>query len=87
MRCTYLSRSQDLPPPLANLRLTSRLLCTRRGWVQTVMLEVRASNHGAQQLYEQLGFEEVGLRRKYYPNGEDAILMDLYLNLYIGEDA
>ena len=41
------------------------------------MLEVRASNFGAQQLYEQLGFKKVGLRRRYYANGEDAILMNL----------
>lgn len=44
------------------------------------MLEVRASNHGAQQLYEQLGFARVGLRRRYYSNGEDAILMTLVLD-------
>lgn len=41
-------------------------------------LELRASNHGAYHLYEQLGFNEVGRRKNYYPavNGqEDAILM------------
>jgi ribosomal-protein-alanine N-acetyltransferase len=45
-----------------------------------VTLEVRASNRAAQQLYAKLGFIEVGLRRAYYQdNGEDALLMTLFL--------
>jgi len=40
-----------------------------------VMLEVRASNEPAQSLYRAFGFVEDGLRRGYYVNGEDAILM------------
>jgi ribosomal-protein-alanine N-acetyltransferase len=39
-------------------------------------LEVRASNQAAIGLYRQLGFTESGRRRKYYENGEDALLMD-----------
>ncbi|UJF36239.1 ribosomal protein S18-alanine N-acetyltransferase [Paenibacillus hexagrammi] len=39
-------------------------------------LEVRASNHIAQNLYEKLGFRSVGVRRGYYTdNREDAIIM------------
>jgi ribosomal-protein-alanine acetyltransferase len=41
-------------------------------------LEVRASNTNARALYASLGYDEVGLRVGYYPNGrsrEDAILM------------
>jgi len=39
-------------------------------------LEVRVSNHGAQALYERLGFYSVALRRGYYTdNGEDALVM------------
>ena len=39
-------------------------------------LEVRRSNQGAYQLYEQLGFKGAGIRRRYYAdNGEDAIVM------------
>jgi len=38
-----------------------------------VHLEVRAENRAAQALYEQLGFESVGLRRHYYSDGADAI--------------
>lgn len=38
-------------------------------------LEVRKSNIAAQRLYQSLGFEYVGMRKKYYEdNGEDAFL-------------
>jgi ribosomal-protein-alanine N-acetyltransferase len=50
--------------------------------VFTLWLEVRASNQGAIALYEDLGFNEVTIRRNYYPaaNGrEDAIVMALPL--------
>jgi ribosomal-protein-alanine N-acetyltransferase len=41
-----------------------------------VTLEVRESNHGAQQLYAKYGFEPSGLRRAYYTdNREDALIM------------
>jgi ribosomal-protein-alanine N-acetyltransferase len=53
--------------------------CRRRG-ASLVTLEVRVSNKSAQQLYTNLGFVEVGLRRAYYQdNGEDALLMTLFL--------
>lgn len=39
-------------------------------------LEVRVSNHAAQNLYLKYGFEKVGRRRRYYQdNGEDAWIM------------
>jgi ribosomal-protein-alanine N-acetyltransferase len=38
-------------------------------------LEVRVSNTGAQSLYERFGFEPAGVRKKYYENTEDAIVM------------
>lgn len=44
-----------------------------------ITLEVRAGNIAARQLYHKLGFEEVGLRKRYYrDNGEDAILLTLF---------
>ena len=45
-----------------------------------VMLEVRRGNVAARALYEDLGFVVVGERPRYYPHGEDAILMDWYPN-------
>lgn len=47
-----------------------------------VFLEVRESNRPAFSMYHQFGFNEVGIRRNYYPahNGnEDAILLACYL--------
>jgi [ribosomal protein S18]-alanine N-acetyltransferase len=45
-----------------------------------VTLEVRASNHPAQELYRAHGFAAVGLRPRYYAdNGEDAMVMTLDL--------
>ena len=38
-------------------------------------LEVRVSNTAAQALYQRFGFESAGVRRKYYENTEDAIVM------------
>lgn len=38
-------------------------------------LEVRASSHGAQELYRSFGFAPAGVRKRYYDNTEDAIVM------------
>ena len=41
-----------------------------------VTLEVRRSNAVAQGLYESLGFQRLGVRKRYYEdNGEDALIM------------
>lgn len=39
------------------------------------LLEVRPSNISAIRLYEKFGFAKVGMRRHYYRNGEDALIM------------
>lgn len=44
-----------------------------------VLLEVRVSNDVAQVLYQKLGFQEVKRSRKFYDNGEDALIMVLDL--------
>jgi ribosomal-protein-alanine N-acetyltransferase len=43
----------------------------------TVFLEVRASNQRAIEMYQQAGFNEMGLRKNYYPtaNGKEHALM------------
>jgi ribosomal-protein-alanine N-acetyltransferase len=38
-------------------------------------LEVRASNSRAIALYESFGFEPLGTRKRYYPDGEDALIL------------
>ena len=42
---------------------------------EKTFLEVRKTNLSAQSLYRRFGFEEYGVRKNYYPDGEDAILM------------
>ena len=43
---------------------------------ESVLLEVRASNLPAISLYKKLGFEELGIRKKFYEHPvEDAIIM------------
>ncbi len=50
----------------------------REKGARTALLEVRASNRVAHRLYTRLGFNEVGLRKGYYParaGREDAIVL------------
>ena len=49
---------------------------------QTMLLEVRPSNIAAINCYNSAGFNEIGLRRGYYPSRlcrEDAVLLALSL--------
>lgn len=39
----------------------------RRAGAMTALLEVRASNKAAYALYQRLGFDEIGVRKNYYP--------------------
>jgi ribosomal-protein-alanine N-acetyltransferase len=58
--------------------LEEMLVLGRRRDMRRMVLEVRASNAAAINLYRNAGFSDIGLRRDYYPaeNGrEDAILM------------
>jgi ribosomal-protein-alanine N-acetyltransferase len=49
-------------------------------YIKGIMLEVRATNQPALELYRRLGFEETGRRPRYYHDPvEDAILMRLRL--------
>jgi ribosomal-protein-alanine N-acetyltransferase len=63
-------------------KLLENLIETARGRAETVFLEVRPSNTVAIALYENLGFNEIGIRKDYYPaeNGrEDALMLALEL--------
>ena len=42
-------------------------------------LEVRVSNEPAIALYRAFGFEEAGVRKRYYQDGEDALIMWAHL--------
>lgn len=62
--------------------LTHLIDVARSHKTETVFLEVRPSNTGAIALYEKMGFNEIGIRKGYYPaqNGrEDALMLALEL--------
>jgi ribosomal-protein-alanine N-acetyltransferase len=63
-------------------KLLENLIESARGRAETVFLEVRPSNTVAIALYENMGFNEIGIRKGYYPaeNGrEDALMLALEL--------
>ncbi|MFF0307267.1 ribosomal protein S18-alanine N-acetyltransferase [Streptosporangium sp. NPDC004379] len=55
--------------------LTELLAEAGRRGARSVFLEVRADNPAAQAMYERFGFVRLGLRRRYYQDGTDAITM------------
>ncbi len=63
--------------------LLLHLIAVAKTGADTLFLEVRPSNAAAIGLYNALGFNEVGLRRNYYPakggGREDALMMALVL--------
>tara|TARA_Y100000814_G_C12128105_1_gene333035 strand:+ start:38 stop:472 length:435 start_codon:yes stop_codon:yes gene_type:complete len=54
------------------------ILRAQKGSKNKICLEVNSSNMPALNLYSCLGFKKVGIRKKYYQDGMDAILMTLY---------
>lgn len=57
-------------------RLILRLLSlARERGMSRATLEVRVSNLPAQKLYEKFGFRPVSTRKRYYEDGEDALIM------------
>ncbi len=65
------------------IRMTDELIASAMD-MQSITLEVRASNQAARACYTQLGFQETGYRKHYYaPNEsgcrEDALLMTKHL--------
>lgn len=47
--------------------------------IKCVFLEVREKNFAAINLYKKLGFSQDCIRKNYYSNGDNALLMHLYL--------
>ena len=48
--------------------------------IKSLTLEVNSNNTPAQKLYKKFDFKKVGLRKKYYNNTDDAIIMTKQLN-------
>lgn len=49
-------------------------ICRKQG-LDKAYLEVRVGNQAAIELYRSFGFVDGGLRKRYYSDGEDALLM------------
>ena len=73
-------------PKLRQLGLASRMMATIEGVaaqqnMPRIILEVRPSNTAAVALYQKLGYEQIGIRKNYYPadpqlgTREDALVM------------
>lgn len=60
---------------LGQMLLITLLAQARHRHLEWATLEVRRSNQAAIALYQQIGFEPLGERRKYYPDGEDALIL------------
>lgn len=52
----------------------------RDGGASFVSLEVRVSNRAAISLYRTMGFVETGRRKRYYKDGEDALMMEYIIS-------
>jgi ribosomal-protein-alanine N-acetyltransferase len=48
---------------------------------ERMLLEVRVSNEPAKSLYQKQGYKEVTVRKRYYPDGEDALIMQKNLTV------
>lgn len=55
--------------------LTNLLLAASDRGLSHATLEVRQSNQTAQRLYQIFGFQIAGKRRRYYSDGEDALIL------------
>ena len=60
--------------------LTELIRESRLRRAEDVLLEVRADNPRAQQLYRRYGFEQIHVRPRYYRDGVDALIMRLRLD-------
>ena len=65
---------------IGSLLLQKLILLTKELNYNELTLEVNKNNNIAKKLYLKFGFKELGIRKKYYNNTDDAIIMTLYLN-------
>lgn len=50
--------------------------CEQQVTLKSIRLNVRASNHVAIQLYQDLGYIKIGVWPSYYSDGEEALIME-----------
>jgi len=51
----------------------------RKEGIEKVTLEVSEKNTPALRVYKKFGFKRVGMRKNYYPDGSNALLMEITL--------
>ena len=54
--------------------------------INSITLEVNSNNEPAIKLYEKFGFKKVGLRKRYYNNTDDAIIMTIHIRRKTNEE-
>lgn len=64
---------------IGSLLLQTLILLTKNLNYKELTLEVNINNIPAKKLYLKYGFKELGIRKKYYNNTDDAVIMTLYL--------
>jgi [ribosomal protein S18]-alanine N-acetyltransferase len=70
---------------IGRILVESALKLCREREMALLFLEVRVSNQPAIALYLRHGFRESGRRKRYYENGEDAMLMEYTFERQVGE--
>lgn len=68
-------------PQSRGLGLAKRLMTeieerAKQSGATRILLEVRKSNEPAQGLYRAFSYSEIAVRKKYYEDGEDALVME-----------
>jgi len=69
---------------LSYLFLESIIENLKKEGIKKLLLEVSDRNTTAKRVYKKIGFKPIGLRKNYYPDGSNAILMELNFNPYDG---
>lgn len=64
---------------IGSLLLQKLILLTKELKFKELTLEVNSNNDPAKKLYLKFGFKELGIRKRYYNNTDDAIIMTLYI--------
>jgi ribosomal-protein-alanine N-acetyltransferase len=71
---------------LGRALLDAACAAARQGGATRLFLEVAATNAAARGLYGAAGFRQIGLRRRYYADGTDALMMSLALTSGAAQD-
>lgn len=64
---------------IGSLLLEKLIEITKENCKASLTLEVNTNNIYAQRLYNKFNFKNLGIRKKYYNNTDDAFIMTLYL--------